>query len=341
MYSVRHILISFGLLLVFLIGGSAGYMIIENWPFMDSLYMTIITMSTVGYKEVHEVSGLGRLFTMGLVISGVAYFLYVGGILVQSIIEGQISTVMGRRTLDKKIQGLKDHYIVCGYGRIGRVLCSNIKSDPQVELVVVESNPEAVALMEQDGVLYISGDAAEEANLMKAGIKRAKGLIAVLGTDTDNVFLVLTARQLNPHMMILARAGSEGAKSKLLTAGANRVESPYDIGAVSMAQRIIRPSVSSFLDLVFTYNRKDIKMDEMPVHQSSQLTNVRLKDSGIRQKYNLIIIAVKKPNGNMLFNPSSETLIQGGDTVIAMGRSHNLKELQATLKPEGAVNEMG
>ena len=341
MYSIRHIILSFFLLLVFLIGGSVGYVVIEDWSFMDGLYMTVITLTTVGYKEVHEISEPGRIFTMMLVISGVAYFLYVAGVLVQSIVEGRIRIVMGRRTLHKKIDRLKNHYIVCGYGRIGRVLCKNIMAHPNIDIVVVESNPDTQPIMEQDGMLYISGDASEEEVLIQAGIKRAKGLIAALGTDTDNVFLVLTARQLNPHIMIMARASSKGAKTKLLAAGANRVESPYDIGAVSMAQRLIRPSVSSFIDLVFAYNRKDIQMDEIPVDPTSRLANVMLKDSGIRQKYNLIIIAIKKPNGAMLFNPSYETLIQGGDTVIAMGKSENLKELEAILRPREWADEVG
>lgn len=242
--------------------------------------------------------------------------------------------------MDKKIDRLRNHYIVCGYGRIGRVLCKNIRVHPQINIVVIENNPEAPPIMDQDEVLYVLGDAADEEVLIKAGIKRAKGLIAALGTDTDNVFLVLTARQLNPHILIMARASNKGAKTKLLAAGANRVESPYDIGAVSMAQRLLRPSVSSFLDLVFAYNRKDIQMDEIPVDTTSRLANVMLKDSGIRQKYNLIIIAIKKPNGDMLFNPSYETLIQGGDTVIAMGKSENLKELEAILRPREWTNEM-
>jgi len=340
MYSLRHIVILILLLFVFLIGGSVGYMAIEGWPFMDGLYMTVITLTTVGYGEVHKVSEPGRIFTMVLVISGVAYFLYVAGVLVQSIVEGRIRIVMGRRTLDKKIDRLRNHYIVCGYGRIGRVLCKNIRVHPQINIVVIENNPEAPPVMDQDDVLYVLGDAADEEVLIKAGIKRAKGLIAALGTDTDNVFLVLTARQLNPHILIMARASSKGAKTKLLAAGANRVESPYDIGAVSMAQRLLRPSVSSFLDLVFAYNRKDIQMDEIPVDTTSQLANVMLKDSGIRQKYNLIIIAIKKPSGDMLFNPSYETLIQGGDTVIAMGKSENLKELEAILRPREWTNEV-
>jgi voltage-gated potassium channel len=187
--------------------------------------------------------------------------------------------------------------------------------------------------MEKDGVLYLSGDAADEVILTKAGIQRAEALVAVLATDTDNVFLVLTARQIAPDLNIIARASQEAAKSKLRAAGANSVESPYEIGAVSMAHRIIRPTVTNFLDLAFAYTRKDIQMEEIPVSDSSEMINIQLKDSGIRQNFNLIIIAIKKPDGGMLFNPSFEAAIMPGDTVIAVGEEENLKKLEKILNP--------
>ncbi len=232
--------------------------------------------------------------------------------------------------MDRKINRLKNHYIVCGYGRIGRVLCKRLIIEP-IDLVVVESNEDLVPVIEEDNVLYVFGDAADETNLLKAGIKRAKGLVAVLATDADNVFLVLTARQINPDLNIIARAGREKSKAKLLAAGANTVESPYDKGAISMAQRIIRPTVTSFLDFAFAHKRKDIQMEEIPVSSSSNLVNIMLKDSGIRQNYNLILIAIKKPDGSMLFNPSFETTIQPDDTVIAVGENENLNKLKKIL----------
>jgi voltage-gated potassium channel len=234
--------------------------------------------------------------------------------------------------LDKKINRIKNHYIVCGYGRIGRVLCRNLQRTPY-DLVVVEKNPDLVRVMDEDGVLYVAGDAADEANLLKAGIGRAKGLVAALATDTDNVFLVLSARQLAPELYIVARASQEGAKKKLHAAGANSVESPYEMGAASMAQRIIRPTVTNFLDLAFAHSRKDIQMEEIPVSQKSDLTNIPLKDSGIRQDYNLIIIAIKKPDGTMLFNPSFEAAFRPDDTVIAVGEEENLQKLEKILNP--------
>jgi voltage-gated potassium channel len=193
--------------------------------------------------------------------------------------------------------------------------------------------------MDQDGILYVNGEATEETNLIKAGIERAKVLVAALGTDTDNVFLVLTARQLAPELSIIARASEEKSESKLKAAGADTVESPYEMGAVSMAHRIIRPTVTSFLDLAFAHTRKDIQMEEIPVGESSDLINVMLKDSGIRQNYNLIIIAIKKPDGSMLFNPSFEAVIKPDDTMIAVGEVDNLKKLEQILNPRKGGHE--
>ena len=330
MKSIKHLRLCFFLLILIILFGVTGYMTIEDWGFLDALYMTVTTLTTVGYDEVHEVSDLGRMFTILFIIIGVVYFLYIAGAVVQFVVEGQIRTILGRRSLDKKIDRMNNHYIVCGYGRIGKILCKMLARKP-ADLVVIEKDLELVPVMDDDKMVYVSGDAGDEATLLGAGIKRAKGLIAALATDTDNVFLVLTARQLNPDVYIMARASQEGSKSKLLAAGANMVESPYDMGAASMAQRIIRPTVTNFLDLAFAHRRKDIQMEEIPVNPSSSLINLMLKDSGIRQRFNLIIIAIKKPDDSMLFNPSFETVIEAGDTVIAVGQEENLQKLEKIL----------
>lgn len=334
MNSTRHLIISVFLIVFIIILGVTGYMMIEGWNILDALYMTVETLTTVGYNEVHEMTRMGRIFTILLICIGVAFFLYVAGAVVQFMIEGRIRTILGRRRLDKKIDRLKNHHIICGYGRIGRILCNMLTRKP-IDLVVIEKDQELIPIMDKDKVLYLSGDATDEVNLLKAGIQRAKGLIAALATDTANVFLVLTARQLNPDLFIIARASQKESKSKLKAAGANRVESPYDMGAASMAQRIIRPTVTNFLDLAFAHRRKDIQMEEIPVNSSSNLVNVMLKDSGIRQQFNLIIIAIKKLDGNMLFNPSFEAVVEAGDTVIAVGQEGNLQKLEKILNPTG------
>ncbi|MGD8519635.1 MAG: potassium channel protein [Desulfobacterales bacterium] len=332
MDSTRHLLISVVLSTLIIIIGTAGYMLIEDWGILDALYMTIITISTVGYREVHDVGAMGRIFSIFLIFSGVGFTLYVAAAVVQFMVEGRIRIILGRRRLDQKLNRLRNHYIVCGYGRIGRVLVRDLRRTP-MDLVVIDKDPELVAVMEKDNVLYVTGEASDETNLIKAGIHRAKGLIAVLATDTENVFLVLTARQLARELLIIARASKEEAKSKLKAAGADTVESPYEMGAVSMAHRIVRPTVTSFLDLAFAHTRKDIQMEEIPVDASSSLVDVMLKDSGIRQNYNLIIIAIKKPDGSMLFNPSFEAVIQPEDTVIAVGEVDNLQKLERILNP--------
>ena len=333
MDNTKHLVISIILMVAVSCFGTIGYVIIEDWDILDAFYMTVITLSTVGYGEVHQVSFAGRIFTILLVFIGVGFTLYVISAVVQFVLEGQIRKFFGRRRLDKKISRLKNHYIICGYGRIGRVLSKTLMEEG-LDLVVIEKSNELVSVMNADGVLYIAGDCIEKENIIKAGIEHAKGFIAALATDTDNVFLVLTARNINPSVYILARASSNESKTILLAAGSDYVESPYDIGAVSLAQKIIRPEVINFLNLALGSTRKDIAMEEIPVDSSSTLVNIPLKDSGIRQQYNLIIMAIKRKNEEMLFNPSNDTTIEQGDTIIAIGEYDNLQKLAQVFSPE-------
>jgi len=334
MQTSKHLIISTILSVIIIVSGTVGYMLIEGWDFLDSLYMTVITISTVGFMEVQPMGDPGHLFTIFLVFFGVGLTLYVAAAVVQFMVEGRIRLIMGRRIVDRKISHLSNHYIVCGYGRIGRVLCNKLRRGP-VDVVVLEQDRELIPQMDEDKVLYIRGDASDEETLLKAGVKKAKGLISVLATDTDNVFLVLTARQLAPKLTIMARASRESAKKKLLAAGATSVESPYEMGALRMAQKILSPTVTSFLDLAFEHSHKEIQMEEIPVLPYSELANVMLKDSGIRQRFSLILIAIELEGGDMLFNPSFEYVIKPGDTVIAVGEKGNLRKLEAILSPGG------
>ena len=332
MNNTRHIFLSISVWLLMVVAGTLGYMAIEGWNLMDSLYMTVITYSTVGYGEVHSISKVGEVYTMCLIFLGVGFYLYVAGAIIQFMVEGKIRIIMGRRKLDWDINHLKDHYVVCGYGRIGKVLCETLQ-DANIDFIVIDNNDALLPTMDADKVLYICANAADEDVLLKAGITRAKGLVAALATDTDNVFLILTAKQLAPQLKVMARASGRSSKMKFKAAGADFIESPYEMGAVRMAQRIIRPSVTSFFDLAFTSKSKDIQMEEIPVSASSRLNNVMLKDSGIRQNYNLIIIAIKASDDTMMFNPHFESVIRAGETVLAVGEPDNLKRLEWELNP--------
>ncbi len=315
--------------LVFVIG-TVGYMAIEGWGVLDSAYMTAITLSTVGFLEVHDLSDAGRLFTIIMIFTGVGYFLYLGGVLIGSVVEGEIKSILGRQRLDNRIRKMKDHYIVCGYGRIGRVLCQFVSEDTK-EIVVVEQSEELKGALEKDKIHYILGDASDEEVLEKAGIERARALVAALATDTANVFLVLTARQLNPDIYIMARASSPLVRKKLIVAGANQVESPYDIGAVSMGLKLLRPTVSSFLNTALSRQSNAIQIEEAFVPEISDYAGKTLKDSGIRQDFNLIIIAIKERSGHMEFAPHFETIIHPGDTLIVMGKTEDLKGFRRIL----------
>jgi voltage-gated potassium channel len=332
MNHARQTLIALALSVVLLGGGALGYMFLENWDFMDALYMTVITIATVGYGEVHPVSAYGRIFTMVLILLGVGYFLYVAGNIIQFLVEGRIRLVLGRRKLDTQINKLKGHYIICGYGRIGRVLARFLTAR-YIDVVVIERNQSRVAKMDEDGVLYLVGEATDEAILEKAGIQRAKGLITAVATDADNVFLVLIANQLNPKLFIVARAGQNAAKKTLLAAGADKVISPYDLGARRMAHAILRPTVIRFLEMAFADESVDIQIEEIRVGPNSRMVGLTLKDSGIRQDYDLMIMVIRQSDDSMRFNPKADTLIEAGDVMVVVGSAKNIKRLERVLLP--------
>ena len=321
------------ILAVFLVGlGTTGYMLIEDWTVLDSLYMTVITLSTIGYGEVNPVSQPGRIFTLFLIVMGVGFFLYVIGNVVQFLVEGRIRLILGRHKLDKQIGQLNNHYIVCGYGRMGRAFCRYL-IQKRLKFVVVEKNEDRIPVMNTDHVLYVAGEATIEENLQKAGIKRASNLIGTLGTDADNVFLVLLAKGLNPNLYVVARASQNASKKPLDTAGADVDVSPFDIGARRMAHAILRPNVIRFLEFAFADEDTDIHIEEIAVAESSKFVGVSLQDSGIRQDYNLMILSIVTVDGEMLFNPSAGTIIKSGEKVIAVGSSNNLMKLEKVFNP--------
>ena len=328
----KQFILHFFLFACLLIFGASGYMVIEKWSFMDALYMTVITLATVGYGEVHEISPEGRLFTVILIFLGVGFFLYVVGNVIQFLVEGRIRHVLGRRILDKQINKLKDHFIVCGYGRMGRALCRYL-IQKYIDFVVIEQNPKRVPVMNEDGILYIVGAATDESSLNKAGIERAKGIISVLGADADNVFLVLIAKRLNPEIFVVARANQNETEKTIYAAGADKVVSPFALGARRMAHAILRPTVIHFLELAFSDDSTDIHVEEIPVSVSSRLVNVSLQESGFRQDFNLIILSIRKTDGTMCFNPKASHRFETGDTIIAVGNNKGLMQAAKMLNP--------
>jgi voltage-gated potassium channel len=330
MVTFRKIFQWAALLVALLLIGSLGFVWVEGWDFFDALYMTVTTLTTVGYAEVHPLNKIGRIYNMLLILAGMGVLFYIVGSIGRVLVEGELHAVFGRRKLIKHIKRLKKHYIICGFGRIGEVIARHLK-DRGLSLVVIESDPALLAHLEASGYYFINGDATREEVLLEAGIERAKGLVSVVSTDADNVYVVLTARSLNPHLFIVARAEEFGSEQKMLRAGADKVESPYQMGGQKMAQTIMRPTVVTFMELAMK-DGVDWTMEEIAVGQDSPLQGVPLADSGIRQKLNLILVAIKRADGEMLFNPSHETPILGGDTLIALGLRKNLDALEEMVQ---------
>jgi voltage-gated potassium channel len=312
-------------LILILIVGSVGYVVLEGWSFFEGLYMTVISLTTVGFGEVRPLGFAGRVFTILLIFSGIGLMFYVVSAITQMVVEGQFRDVFGRRLLQRAIRTVKDHYIICGFGRIGEVIARELHHNG-IPIVVVDNDPERLPVLERSGYLHIFGNATQEDILLAAGLERAKGLVAVCSSDADNVYIVLTARSLNPGLNIVARAGEPGSEQKLLRAGANEVISPYELGGHRMAQTILRPTVVDFMDMALGEGI-DLSLEEIPVSGKAQLIGVPLKDSGIRQKLDLIIVAIKRLDGTMLFNPQPDTVILQGDTLIALGSKANLDKL--------------
>ncbi len=330
---LRRIILGSLLILAVLAGGTTGYMLIESWPFLDSLYMTCITVTTVGFSEIHPLSNSGRAFTMLLMLTGVGLVFYLLTTLTQAVVGGELRQIMGRRTLQRQIRALKGHYIICGYGRIG-ALVAHMLHEQGVNVVVVENSEEVTRRLETEGILYVLGSATDDEVLMAAGIDRARGLLASVSSDADNLYLVLSAKGLRPDLFVIARATDLGGERKLKRAGADKVISPYFIGARRIAQTVLRPSVADFVDLTFHSTDMALQMEELVVGHGSELDGVTLKDSGIRQKLNLIILAVKRSTGEMIFNPEADTMINLGDTLIALGTRDSMIKLGQRL---GAV----
>ncbi|UCG78966.1 MAG: potassium channel protein [Nitrospirota bacterium] len=305
--------------------GTIGYRVIEGWSLLDSLYMTIITLTTIGFQEVSPLSQQGRIFTILFVLFGVGVLAYSLNTGARIIFEGEIKKAFGRRKLERKIRSIKDHYIVCGYGRMGNIICGELRAK-KIPFIVIEK--EQFEVDADEGSLFIFGDATSDEILRDAGIERAKGLVSVLSTDAQNLFVVLSARGLNPDLLIIARAGEEDSRQKLIRAGADRVVSPYQIGGLRIAHTLLKPTVVDFIEFATKTGNIELQMEEVSVKDGSKLSEVSLRDSNI----GVIIVGIKRADGTMKFNPTSNTLIRNGDTLIALGEPEKLEQLEGLAR---------
>jgi voltage-gated potassium channel len=321
----KKLFLSIWLLIFINAFGVAGYMIIEGWNFMDSLFMTVITITTVGYSEVHDLTPGGEIFTIVLLIVGVGIIFYLLGTEAKLLLEGQLEDLIGRKRLERKIRELKDHYIICGFGRMGKTIAKEFSSK-DIDILIIEK--ESVPEIERGEFLILQGDANNEDVLKSAGIENAKGLISVLPTDAENLFLVLSARDLNPDLFIVTRAGEESSERKILRAGADRVVSPYYTGGIRIANSILKPAVVDFIEFATKTGNLELQLEEVLLSKGSKLSEMTLEDTGIGRDMGVIIVAIKRQDGTMEFNPNSTSIINSGDTLVALGETSKLKELE-------------
>jgi voltage-gated potassium channel len=331
MSSSRRVLWGIGLLAAIIVAGVTGYMLVERWSFIDSLYMTVITITTAGYLEVHPMSTAGRIFTIILLIGGVGGALYTLTGIIQFILEGDIESIWGKRKMRNRIERMKDHFILCGFGRVGEAIARTFEEE-NVSFIVIENDLERLAELEKSGYPFIAGDSTREEILKEAGIERARGLVAALGSDADNTYISLTGRQLRPDLFIEARASSEKTENKLKRAGANRIVSPNNIGARRMAMLAIRPAVVDFIDNVATRSGPDLLMENITVSDRCILDGRTVSDFRQYSKANLL--AINRRDGSLLADLSGDEKISTGDSLIIIGTTEQLSFLEGICEGE-------
>ena len=319
-YNLKIALI--GLFSLFIIG-TFGFHIIEGWSLSESLYTTVTTLSTVGYGDFYPQTEKGRIFTIILIIFGVGTMLYTVVLFTETMVEARFRSILGRGRLGKMLKKLNDHYIICGCGRIGYLICKELSAE-KIDFVVVDNNPETIQKIEEEGFIYYKGDAAQDKTLIAAGIKRAKGIVCALPTDPENLYVILTAKELNPNIYILSRSEEMESEHRLLRAGADRVMSPYTLGAMRMAMAITKPAMLDFIEITTRRQSLELRMEELAICDGSPFIGKSLEESEIRHRYGLIIVAVKKDTGKMIFNPLANYIISNGDKLIALGEDENV-----------------
>lgn len=313
-------LIAFATLLLV---GTIGYQVIEGWGPLDSMYMTVITLSTVGYGELHPLTAAGKLFTSGLILFGVGTLAYAATIVTETLIERGL---IRRRRMRMEINRVSGHVIVCGYGRMGETVCRQLR-ERGIELVVVEKSDEQIERIELARILSIVGDATDDESLIAAGIARARALATVLPHDADNLFVTLSARQQRHDLTIVSRASSEKNEAKMFAAGATRVLNPYRNGGRLMARQLLHPSVTEFIDLIQTESSHDLSLEEVQLDTASALVGTKLRDSPIRRDLDVMVVGVRRQGEALEFNPSGDLVPRSGDVLVVLGRRDNLARL--------------
>jgi voltage-gated potassium channel len=308
------------------VAGTIGYMLIERWSFLDSMYMTVIALTTVGFGEVRDLTDYGKIFTMVLVICGMGTMAYSALTATQLLVDRQVRKVLGRRRMDRSLRDIEDHIIVCGHGRVGSQICLELKSRG-VPYVTIDKDPDQAEIPED--ALFVRGDATEEEALQEARVEHAKGLISALPEDADNAYVTITARQLNPKLFITMRADSDKMEAKLRRAGADRVVCPHRAGARRMAVSTLLPNVVDFMDIVVGDDANALRLEEVRVGPGSKFIGQTLRDIAMRQRYEVSVIGIKRSTGKQLLHPGSGEAIQEGDMLLLVGAPVKLEGLIA------------
>lgn len=315
---------------VVLAAGTVGFTTIADYPVFDAFYMTLMTITTVGYAEIHPLTRAGRVFNSFVIFFGVSTMFLAVGATTQTIIELELSQYFLKRRVRRMIDKLDDHFIICGFGRVGRGAANELKR-AGVLFIVIDNHEDKVERAMKAGMLAVLGDASRDENLRDLGISRAKGLIAALSTDADNLFLILSAKGLNSNLIISARVSEEGSEQKFRRAGADSVFAPYDITGTRLAQAILRPHVSTFLDFTTMGLGLNVSIEQVRVSEGSECVSKSLGEIQLRRQVGVIVLAILKAGGTMLFNPDADAQIAAGDFLIAMGDAAQLRHLEQML----------
>ncbi len=301
-----------------LIAGVAGYVVIEGWTLLEALYMTVITLSSVGFTEVHPLSDSGRVFTIVLILCGSGVLNYGISLVTAFVVEGELTDALRRRKMEKKIAALQAHYIVCGVDQTGRYVIEELLKTRK-DFVVIERDPEKAVRLMRENILCIEGDASHDAVLLRAGIARARGLVTALHSDAENLFVVITAKRLNPVLRVISKAVEEESEQKIRMVGAASVVMPSYIGGLRMASEMIRPSVVTFLDMMLRSKDKTIRIEEIRIEPGSTYEGLTLRETGIAAHAGLSGVALTDPkDGSYLFNPSHNTRLSAGHVLIVI-----------------------